>query len=96
LVQNKKKKVSRKNKMMRYECVLKGEIPGKYLEQLNGYEMRDAEIGNYLGVETTRFNVAVADQSQLRGLLTGFFDLNLEIISIVQISDPRGKGETDV
>jgi len=79
-----------------YKLIVKGDLSKEYLEWLNGFELKKIESQSFEENKITKFNVAVADQSQLRGLLVNLFDLNMEIISFKEISDPFGKGGKDV
>lgn len=77
---------------MRYEITVSGDIPQKYIKWLNGFEEKITPNSDSKDHKRTCFVVKMADQSQLRGLLVKLFDLNLELISFVKVSDSYEKG----
>jgi hypothetical protein len=65
---------------MRYQIKVQGQIDPSWSEWFNGMEVSSETICNI-----TTITGYVTDQSALRGILNHLWDLNLTILSVIQL-----------
>jgi hypothetical protein len=69
------------NQMWLYRIVVKGLLDENWVDWLSKDMVISTEPNKH-GFPTTVLTCKVIDQSQLRGILTKLFDLNLSIVSV--------------
>jgi len=76
-----------------YQIRVQGWIGKHWSSQFEGMTIMPEDMGN---TPITTFTGVVPDQAALRGILNHLWDLNMTLISVLQISDPdKEKGDTD-
>jgi hypothetical protein len=71
-----------------YRIEISGHLKEKWVAWLNGMVI---EITGQQGKKNTVIKVAIPDQAALRGILNKLWDLNLTLISVIQVDDSEGK-----
>jgi hypothetical protein len=73
------------NQPINYQIRIQGFLKEKWAEWLNGIVLKIEHLND--GSNDTNITVAVPDQAALRGILNKLWDLNLTLISLMQIKD---------
>jgi len=66
-----------------YRIIIKGELDTGWSDWLNGFEIETVELAD--GSLVTWMTGRIADQAALRGMLNRLWDLNLELVALIQI-----------
>lgn len=68
----------------RYQIQVTGWFSPSLIRELSGLEIY-AEVGETSGTQITSLTVPACDQAALRGILNRLWDMNLSVISLVQM-----------
>jgi hypothetical protein len=68
-----------------YQIIVKGELDPSWSDWLSGFALATATAED--GSCTTILSGPIADQAALRGTLARIWDLNLEVVALLQSND---------
>jgi hypothetical protein len=74
----------------RYQIKVRGRLDEKWSDWFNGMALTFESAGNSWPITT--LTGVVADQAELRGMLSKIWDLNLTVISVTQVELEECKG----
>jgi len=77
------------NNLLLYRILIKGDLDPGWSDWLNGFEIETVALTE--GSLVTLMTGRITDQAALRGVLNKVWDLNLELIALVQIGCPVEK-----
>lgn len=74
----------------RYQIKVRGRLDEKWSDWFNGMALTFESAGNSSPITT--LTGVVADQAELRGMLSKIWDLNLTVVSVTQVELEECKG----
>ena len=87
MVQDKDRSSFSQGECSLYEIQIHGELDERWSDWFDGIEITVEDTGDHLPLTTLK--CPAMDQAKLRGMLNKIWDLNLNIIWVHQVHDPK-------